>query len=1034
MSVEGHKSIQEERGYQSLSHLFQPMIHERSKCFRCDNIVYQYERAGPVHDVIFHKKCFRCWTCGQHLNPKNCWSNQFDAEDKEIYCISHYPKVGAAHVTKEAVGIRQAIAAQNDIKTTNRTSDQVRLPKETEAPLVDNEAVHIKHALRKPKFKQNDADFHKSNIDGNALHIKGALEAQQLQKRYNRKLDKHHYPPYIMKKREELFDLQKKLEKQLQKEEDELLKSFQEQGKHENEKLSQEIEEEWETKLRDLTKKYSSKSKSKIDDGERKAMTLQFENQKKDLAKTMTMKREKKKQHLTLRLREKAQEQTSTMVKRQSAQMLQLFSEMKNELCTELKNELLKGRTEDLNSSDAAADSDLVLPIEDSEQIDQVINELVKAPIATEPPSPHPPSCRKHQLYSDVSVFNDIDDHVIKISETNQGTYTDLIRLLTEHLHSDLEKARAIYRWITVMDLNVMKFDDIVDSDTPMGIMRGIKYGTETYHVLFMRLCSYAGLQCLEIKGHSKSVGYEPGMKILPESFQNTWNVVNIDGDWRLVQCNWGARHLVLNKDKLQEKNNRDHIRYQYDEHYFLTDPDEFIQEFYPNEPEWQLLEKPISLEDFEAMPFVRSIFFHHRMKFERAYKSVLHTNNEGGTNLKLRVPEDLEDSLLFFYQLRSAEKEKHNSTMYKNSSLQDYVFQTMHDNVAVFNIHVPTTGSYYIEIFANKIEENKKFPTSFSFCSPVRLKCTCKFKIICKEIKGKIVPLPSCASGEWGPKKAKRHFGIQQIYPDNMEVVDKENLKGGLLNVNGSAEISFEIPYPLKPLVKLRMNHVDDSFLDQFVSMVVDNKKMVVSLKLPNSGQYGLDLFTPTPSNTDGSQVAHICKYLINCSGVEDPVTIPYLMKIDPESINSVSKEKSWGPTENFPNFKIQTVSHTEPHINVTTTPLQIKLSCPKHIDIAGYMTKEPNIECPDTVLVKRNDSSNIIKLSVSLPENNTYMLSLYAKYKQKDNSDYMNIYNYILHYSGDNNGVLRDSSSVNGNGKSEKSPLLRIFTKKFK
>ena len=57
---------------------------------------------------------------------------------------------------------------------------------------------------------------------------------------------------------------------------------------------------------------------------------------------------------------------------------------------------------------------------------------------------------------------------------------------------------------------------------------------------------SYAGLHCKEIKGHSKSVGYEPGMKIEPEHFQNTWNVVLIDGDWRLVQCNWGARWVFV--------------------------------------------------------------------------------------------------------------------------------------------------------------------------------------------------------------------------------------------------------------------------------------------------------------------------------------------------------------------------------------------------------------------------------------------------------------------------------------------------------
>jgi len=48
---------------------------------------------------------------------------------------------------------------------------------------------------------------------------------------------------------------------------------------------------------------------------------------------------------------------------------------------------------------------------------------------------------------------------------------------------------RAIFRWITVKDLNVMEFDESVKQDTPLGLLRGIKFGTETYHTLFMRLC-----------------------------------------------------------------------------------------------------------------------------------------------------------------------------------------------------------------------------------------------------------------------------------------------------------------------------------------------------------------------------------------------------------------------------------------------------------------------------------------------------------------------------------------------------------------
>lgn len=62
------------------------------------------------------------------------------------------------------------------------------------------------------------------------------------------------------------------------------------------------------------------------------------------------------------------------------------------------------------------------------------------------------------------------------------------------------------------------------------------------YYLNTFLMCSYAGLACQEIRGHSKSVGYEPGMKIREDTFQNTWNVVLVLGDWWPVQCNWGAR------------------------------------------------------------------------------------------------------------------------------------------------------------------------------------------------------------------------------------------------------------------------------------------------------------------------------------------------------------------------------------------------------------------------------------------------------------------------------------------------------------
>ena len=55
----------------------------------------------------------------------------------------------------------------------------------------------------------------------------------------------------------------------------------------------------------------------------------------------------------------------------------------------------------------------------------------------------------------------------------------------------DIETYTNVFRWITVKNLNSIMFEDKQRGDTPMGLLRGIKFGTESYHVLFKRLCRY---------------------------------------------------------------------------------------------------------------------------------------------------------------------------------------------------------------------------------------------------------------------------------------------------------------------------------------------------------------------------------------------------------------------------------------------------------------------------------------------------------------------------------------------------------------
>lgn len=311
-----------------------------------------------------------------------------------------------------------------------------------------------------------------------------------------------------------------------------------------------------------------------------------------------------------------------------------------------------------------------------------------------------------------------------QVAQENQKTFTDLVRQLVGRCTSDIEKARTIFRWITVKNLNTMHFEDDVRGDSPMGLLRGIKFGTESYHVLFKRLCSYAGLHCVVIKGYSKSAGYQPGVRFQDSRFRNSWNAVYVAGAWRFVQCNWGARHLVNAKEAPKTgRGKNDSLRYEYDDHYFLTDPREFIYEFYPLAEEWQLLKRPIALREFENLPFVRSLFFRYGLHFaDEGYGSVVFTDDTGAATVQIAMPSDMQGCLIFHYNLKFYDNE---DDAFDAVSLKRFVMQSVIGNIVTFRVHAPCSGAFLLDIFANAVT-----PQEYLTGEPMKFKSVCKFKV----------------------------------------------------------------------------------------------------------------------------------------------------------------------------------------------------------------------------------------------------------------------------------------------------------------
>ena len=121
---------------------------------------------------------------------------------------------------------------------------------------------------------------------------------------------------------------------------------------------------------------------------------------------------------------------------------------------------------------------------------------------------------------------------------------------LTSPFPSLTDKARAIFMWL---HLNVRYdvenfFRGTIRGSTPQSTLQTGLAVCEGYAALFTNLATHAGLESIIVGGHGKGFGYSPwapGSPLPPYEAGHAWNAVKIDnGEWKLIDCCWGAGHV----------------------------------------------------------------------------------------------------------------------------------------------------------------------------------------------------------------------------------------------------------------------------------------------------------------------------------------------------------------------------------------------------------------------------------------------------------------------------------------------------------
>ncbi|XP_072845331.2 kyphoscoliosis peptidase isoform X1 [Pogona vitticeps] len=172
-----------------------------------------------------------------------------------------------------------------------------------------------------------------------------------------------------------------------------------------------------------------------------------------------------------------------------------------------------------------------------------------------------PDYSKDKSMLVDLKKFKELDAYASKQVDVKDNV-KDLVSALLQKAHSDLEKVRAIWIWIThhiAYDTDYY-YNNAKTSCEPADILRSGKTICAGYANLFKEMCSIAGIQCQKLAGISNGKGPKKGLK---KKKRHAWNTVYLDGKWHLVDCTWGSGFVKDHK-----------FTFKYGELYFFPCPD----------------------------------------------------------------------------------------------------------------------------------------------------------------------------------------------------------------------------------------------------------------------------------------------------------------------------------------------------------------------------------------------------------------------------------------------------------------------------
>lgn len=187
-----------------------------------------------------------------------------------------------------------------------------------------------------------------------------------------------------------------------------------------------------------------------------------------------------------------------------------------------------------------------------------------------------------------------------------------LVDKLTAPLPTEIEKFRAIYKWVclnieTDYDLYVkVKSKRSRHRDNPAALSywskkhRVILVHTllqtnrticTGYSYLIRELALMANIRCEVVDGYSRNTRIGIHSTIIPN---HSWNAVQLNNQWYLCDATWSSGIIESGSGKFIPR---------YNDSWFLADPRVFLRDHFPSDTIWLLTSQHPTLNEFLGRP-----------------------------------------------------------------------------------------------------------------------------------------------------------------------------------------------------------------------------------------------------------------------------------------------------------------------------------------------------------------------------------------------------------------------------------------------